>query len=250
MVMWAQGEDRCFFTEGWWSYVARRTLWNWEHTVSMCSWMEALPRHTSDSRDLCSSPSKDHSSSDPYLDIFPLLWCQLWWREVLSVEVNGSKHDFCICLVFFPHKFLARQSWGFPQLRQKLTAVKELLFTFHTAAPFFILSLIRAAQEDSLFTPTCLLLQLVSSEKVCRSGSEGNSTHPGTVDRGLMASVVPPRGLLSPSPPFIFLIAVTMKTQLFLPSLDLGLWSSELFMLSAELETLTNFWWKLLFNSS
>ena len=42
-------------------------------------------------------------------------------------------------LSFFPiDKFLARPCRGFPQLRQKLTAVKELLFTSHTAVPFFI----------------------------------------------------------------------------------------------------------------
>ena len=144
--MWAQGEDGCCFAEGWWSYAPRRTLWNQEHVFSMSGWMgretnnmQALPRHTFDHGELCLFPSKDHSSSDPYLDILTLLLNHLWWREMLSVEVGGSKHDFRMLPCLFPHIYIfGKTVLRFPQLRQKLRAVKELLFTFHTAAPFFV----------------------------------------------------------------------------------------------------------------
>lgn len=55
------------------------------------------------------------------------------------MEVGGSKHDFRMLPCLFPHIYIfGKTVLRFPQLRQKLRAVKELLFTFHTAAPFFV----------------------------------------------------------------------------------------------------------------
>lgn len=135
------------------------------------------------------------------------------------------------CFVFFPLcTFFSRLILRFLKLKRKLRPVKERIsfYISYTWRPLFTFCHWLGLHQR---IPFLLVHPHLSAPSV------GNFTHSGTsVGHGSVAVVVPPWGPRFPSAPrpltpLFLLLPLPSRHRLFLPSLELSLRSSELFIL-------------------